>query len=35
VPTAGESPGSLFTNHRYRGIVRAVSRLGDSGTAAR
>ena len=30
-----ERAGSLFTNPVTRGIVRAVCRLGDSGTTAR
>jgi hypothetical protein len=35
VPSADKDLGSLFTNPRRRGIVRAVCRLGDLGTAAR
>jgi hypothetical protein len=34
-PTSEDAPGSLFTNLGTRGIVRAVCRLGDSGTTAR
>ena len=34
-PSSDDALGSLFTNLWCRGIVRAVCRLGDSGTTAR